>query len=310
MAAVPGGEQMNYEQFHELYRRLVAARADATTAGPALASVLAAFQAASSCAEQRAEWLREADDCLHVVAEHSQLFVAAMSAWLVDSSSVALAKAVIHKADVRHLQQPCAEVYRLEGVAAADAVLCAYRLCALNATPAVSLGWTLSIGLDFPDIPETKSALVELLRFHMDEFPVTTLRLLSAQDSPFARLELADAALAALKQDDTWLDDQPRLREFAMTPEMRLTLSSLRRQENRTIQRSSQEDSVLAQLFAAKHFKYANKTAIEFHVGGGVQETTLEMSSYGLSVELPLSEGTDPISGANRRRALATGPNK
>jgi hypothetical protein len=301
---------MNHEHFHELYRRLVAARTDMSAAAPALATVLAAFQAASTSAEQRAKWLREADDCLHVVAEHSQLFVAAISAWLIDSSSVALAKAVVHKANVRHLQQPCAEFYKLEGVAAADAVLSAYRLCAINATPAVSLGWTLSIGLEFPDTPETKSALVELLRFHMDEFPRTTLCLLSAEDSPFASLELADAALAALKQDNEWLDDQPRLREFAMTPEMRLTLSSLKRQENRTIQRSSQQNSVFAQLFAAKHFKYANKTAIEFHVGGGVQETTLEMSSFGLSVELPLSEGTDPISGANRRRALARGPIK
>ncbi len=30
----------------------------------------------------------------------------------------------------------------------------------------------------------------------------------------------------------------------------------------------------------------------------------------GLSVELPLSEGTDPVSGAARRRALARGPSK
>jgi hypothetical protein len=95
-----------------------------------------------------------------------------------------------------------------------------------------------------------------------------------------------------------------------MTPEMRLTLSSLRRQENRAIQRSSHENSVLAQLFTTQHFKYANKTAIEFHVGSGVQETTLEMSSYGVAIELPLSEGTDPISGASRRRAMSRGPSK
>jgi hypothetical protein len=301
---------VNHEQSYELYRQLSAAQTDVTKAGPALAALLAAFQAASSNAEQRTEWLAGADDCLHVIAGNSQLFVAAISTWLVDTGSAALAKAVVHEASVRHLQQPGAEFYKLEGVPEADAVLCAYRLCALNATPAVSLGWTLSLGVAFPSFPATQSALMELLRFHMDEFPNTTLRLLSVDGSPFAAVELVSAALAALKGDDKWLDEQPRLREFAMTPEMRLTLSSLKRSENRAIQQSSRENSIFAQIFTTQHFKYANKTAVEFNVGSGVQETTLEMSSYGLSVELPLSEGTDPVSGANRRRELARGPSK
>lgn len=301
---------MNYEQFYELYRQLAAASGDATAAGPALAALLEAFRVAGSDAEQQAEWMAGADDCLHVVAENSPLFVAAISRWLVDNGSAALAKAVVHKANVRHLQQPGAEFYNLKGIGEAEAVLCAYRLCALNATPAVSLGWTLSLGVAFQNLPATEKAVIELLRFHMDEFPITTLRLLSAEGSPFAALELAGAALAALKAADKWLDEQPRLREFAMTPEMRLTLSSLKRGENRAIQRSSRENSVFAQICTTQHFKYANKTAVEFLVGSGVQETTLEMSSYGLSVELPLSEGTDPVTGASRRRALSRGPSK
>lgn len=301
---------MNHEQFYELSRQLAAGKADATAAGRALAALLAAFQAASSDEEQLSEWMAEVDDCLHIVAESSTLFVAAISRWLVDNGSAALARAVIHKANVRYLQQPGAEFYKLEGVGEPEAVLCAYRLCALNATPAVSLGWTLSLGVAFPSLPATESAVIELLRFHMDEFPITTLRLLSAKGSPFTALELASAALAALKADDKWLNEQPRLREFAMTPEMRLTLSSLKRGENRAIQRSARENSVFAQIFPTQHFKYANKTAVEFHVGGGVQETSLEMSRYGVSVELPLSEGTDPVSGASRRRALARGPSE
>lgn len=301
---------MDREKFYELYRRLAEARADATAAGPALAALLADYREASTTAEQRGDWLAEADDCLHVVAEHSQLFVAALTTWLVDGASAALAKAVVRKANVRHLQQPRAEFYKLDGVAEADAVLCAYRLCALNATPAVSLGWTLSLAIAFPNLSATERAVVELLRFHMEEFPVTTLRLLSAEGSPFDALELAGSALAALKEDEKWLDEQPSLREFAMTPEMRLTFSSLKRRENRAIQRSSREKSVFAQMFATQHFKYANKTAVEFRVGSDVRETTLEMSRYGLSVELPLSEGTDPIRGNDRRRALARGPSK
>lgn len=301
---------MNDEKFSELYRRLTLARADATAAGPVLTAMLTAFRVAGSDSEKRTEWLGGADDCFVVVAESSPLFVAAISRWLVDSDSSALAKAVIRKANVRHLQQPTAEFYRLEGVGEPEAVLCAYRLCALNSTPAVSLGWTLSLGVAFQELPATEMAVKELLRFHMEEFPVTTLRLLSAEDSPFASLELASETLAALKAEKVWMDEQPRLREFAMTPEMWLTLSSLKRGENRAIQRSSQENSVLARIFTKQHFKYANKTAVEFHVGNGVQETTLEMSRYGLSVELPLSEGTDPVSGASRRRALAKGPSE
>lgn len=310
VAAIPGLKRVNHERLFHLYRQLAAARVDATIAGPALTELLSAFREASTTAEHRAEWLAGADDCLHVIAESSELFVSAISAWLIDSDNAALAKAVIHKANVRHLQQAHAELYALEGVAEADAALCAYRLCALNATPAVSLGWTLSLDLAFPTLAQTESAVNELLRFHMEEFPVTTLRLLSVEGSPFAALESASAALAALKAEDKWLEEQPRLREFAMTPEMRLTLSSLKRRENREIQRSSRGNSVLAQIFTTQHFKYANKTAVEFNVGGGVQETTLEMSRYGLSVELPLSEGTDPVSGAARRRALARGPSK
>lgn len=301
---------MNHNQFYELYQQLSASKADTMAASHALDTFLADFQNASSTAETLPVWLAGADDCLHVVAENSPLFVAAISRWLVDNGSIALAKAVLRKANVRHLQQPGAEFYNLEGVGEAEAVLCAYRLCALNATPAVSLGWALSLGVAFHDLPASEKAVIELLRFHMDEFPITTLRLLSAEGSPFAALEPAGAALAALKAEDKWLDEQPRLREFAMTPEMRLTLSSLKRGENRAIQRSSRKNSVFAQICATQHFKYANKTAVEFLVGSGVQETTLEMSSFGLSVELPLSEGTDPISGAARRRALARGPSK
>jgi hypothetical protein len=301
---------MSQEPFYELYRKLVAAREDVAAAVPTLTALQVAFQAVRSDEERRIEWLAEADDCLHAVAENSLLFIAAISSWLVNRDGAALAKVVIHKANVRHLQQPGAEFYKLEGVGEVEAVLCAYRLCALNATPAVSLGWILSLGVAFPDSPATESAVIELLRFHAEEFPVSTLRLLSAENSLLVELKLARSTVASLKAEDEWLNEQRRLREFAMTPEMRLTLSSLKRGENRAIQRSSRENSVFAQIFSTQHFKYANKTAIEFHAGDGMQETTLEMSRYAVSVELPFSEGTDPVSGTNRRRILGRGPSE
>jgi hypothetical protein len=92
---------VNHEQFYELYRQLAKGTADMAAAGLALGALQAAFQAASSDAEQLSEWMAGADDCLHVVAESSPLFVAAISRWLVDEGSAALAKAVIHKANVR-----------------------------------------------------------------------------------------------------------------------------------------------------------------------------------------------------------------
>lgn len=301
---------MDHKQFYELYRRLAAARTDAEAARSALGTLLAAFLQTSSNEKLRADWMAGADDCLHAIAESSSLFVAALSVWLVGGDSVALAKAVVHEANVRHLQQPVAEFYALEGVAQVAAVLCAYRLCALGATPAVSLGWTLSLGVSFPYQPAVDKAVIELLNFHVEEFPGTTFRLLSATDSPFAALESAKSVLVDLETEEKWLDEQPRLREFDMTPEMRLALSGLKRGQRRAIERSARENSMLAQIFATQHFKYASKTAVEFHVESGVQETTLEMSRFRLSVELPLSEGTDPISGASRRRALAKGPSE
>lgn len=49
-----------------------------------------------------------------------------------------------------------------------------------------------------------------------------------------------------------------------MPPEMRLIYASLKRSENRDIQRHADEKSIMSMFFTKHFFKYANKTAIEF----------------------------------------------
>jgi hypothetical protein len=214
---------------------------------------------------------------------------------------------VVHEASVQHLKQEAAEAYNLSNIDEGQAILAGCRLCTLNAATAITLGWALSLAVSHPMSDKTDQAVEHLLQHHIDEFPWTTRRLLSSEDSPFKSVEKANAALAFLKDQEAWLLGLPRLREFAMTPEMQLTLSSLKRAENRAIIRHGREKSFFAQLFTQQYFKYANKTAVEFLVGDTVQETTLEMSPHGLALELPLSEKTDPDSGVIRRTKLWSG---
>jgi len=298
---------MTSDLFYELYRKLAAAR-DEPAKGLSVLDELAEFccerkEAASSSEE----WLDEARDCLYEVAQSSTLFAAAVSNWLTVDKYTDLARALIDKASVQHLQQPVAEVYDLSDIDEPRAILAGCRLCARYVAPAVSLGWTLSLATSFPESDEARHAVDILLQYHVDEYPGTTQLLLSFENSPFKSVEKAQSALAVLEEQQAWLDGLPRLPEFAMTPEMRLTVSSLKRSEERAIHRRSRETSILSQFFTTHHFKYATKTAVEFVVDDQVQETTLKMSPYSVSVEVPLSGLTDPQFGHVKRRALWRG---
>lgn len=298
---------MSSEIFYELYRKLSGARSEPTKCWAVVDELAKVYRDSREAASSADQLLADADNCLLEVAESSILFAAAISRWLTVDEDVELAKALVHKASVRHLQQPAAEYYDLSNIEETRVILTACRLCTLGAAPAVSLGWTLSLTISHPASDKTRQAVEHLMQYHVDEFPWTTRQLLSSEDSPFKSLEKAHEALAALEEQEAWLEGLPRLREFAMTPEMRLTLSGLKRSEHRAIRRRSREGSVLAQLFTTQHFKYANRAAVEFVVGDKVQETTLEMSPYSVSVELPISERTDPGAGSARRRGLWRG---
>ena len=303
---LPNEESMN-DKFYELYRKLAEARQEPTKGLVVLDELARTCHDRKTATSSSDQWLTEADDCFHEIAHSSTLFVAAIYKWLVEHEEIELAKVLINKASVRHLQREVAEVYDLSAIDKLPSILVGCRLCTLNAAPAISLGWTLSLSVSHPTSDRIDQAVEYLMQYHIDEFPRTTQRLLSSEDSPFKSVEKANEALMVLNEQETWLDGLPRLRELAMTPEMRLTLSSLKRSESRAIHRHSKETSVLSQLFTTQHFKYAHKTAVEFVVGDSVNETTLEMSSFSLSVELPLSEHTDPVSGAARRREFWRG---
>lgn len=298
---------MTSDVFFELYRKLAVARTEPTKCLSVIDELAKVCQDLKKTVSSSKEWLAEADNCLHKITQSSILFATAVSSWLTTDENLELAKALVHKASVSHLQQSNAEAYDLSNIEEARAILAACRLCTHYVAPAVSLGWTLSLEVSHPTSEKAGQAINHLLQYHAQEFPLTTLRLLSSEDSPYKSVKKANNTLAALKKQEDWLQSLPRLREFAMTPEMRLTLSSLKRNENRAITRHSREISIFSQICTEQHFKYANKTAVEFVVGGHVHETTLEMSPYSLSLELPLSEQTDPESGVDRRRGLWRG---
>ena len=140
---------MSRELFYDLYRKLSAAQRDATTASQSIDALAALCRERMQSAAPPTDWRADADDCLHVLADSSTLWAVALARWLI-GDDVKLAKALLHKANVHHLQQSAAELYDLSAIEEADAILVGCRLCALNATPAISIGWTLSLALSYP----------------------------------------------------------------------------------------------------------------------------------------------------------------
>ncbi|EKN3504061.1 hypothetical protein ACSILG_000197 [Yersinia enterocolitica] len=253
------------------------------------------------------ECLTAANSCLHEIAQSATLFTVALSCWLTNDEDRWLAMALEQAASLNHLQATTPQIYALASIPKPRAILAACRLCAMHPAPAVSLGWALSLATSYPSSEKALSAARTLLQHHMDEYPATTGRLLASQSSPFMELELAKGALVTLEQQQNAQDGFPWLREFAMSPEMRLIYSSRKRSENREIQRNSEAKSIFSQFVTKQYFKYANKTAVEFSVGDEVKETTLEMTSFQIKVELPVSWLIDPVSAEFSRNKMWKG---
>lgn len=297
---------MSTNQFYELYRQLAALRTDANNSHVVIAE-LTLLCRETIRASSPEECIRTADNCLHEIGQSAPLFALALSSWLTDKECIGLAKALAHEASVCHLQAANPQAYDLSSVDESRAILAASRLCALHVSPAISLGWALSLATAYPASATALNAAGSLLQHHMDEYPWTTQRLLASPESPFSSLELAHTALAQLEQQQNHLKALPGLRELTMTPEMRLMYASLKRSENREIQRHSEEHSIFGQFVTKQYFKYANKTAVEFSVGDDVKETSLEMTPFQIEVELPLTWRTDPLSGELTRNRLWKG---
>jgi hypothetical protein len=243
---------------------------------------------------------------IHSLSGTNRLFALAICAWLTEEKFLQLGKMLLGEQSVRYLQTSSIPAYDLTGVDESQAILCAYRFCASAESPALCLGWTFAIESSFKDSSTARQAVEELLRHMAEEYPTTSLRLLSAAPDD-AKSQLATEIERALQEEKAELDALPWLRELGMTSEMKLANASIRRRFNREVERGAAEESIFAQLFKTQRFKYSHSTAVEFEVEGEVREQTLQMASHQVSVELPVSEGTDPLLGKFRRNAMWSG---
>lgn len=246
-------------------------------------------------------------DSLHAIAHSPVLFPIAISAWLSSEEDVPLGKALLHQVSVAHLSQSYPQPYDLSGVDEQQAVIVARRLCALAAAPAVSLGWALSLAHQFSQSPLVAGALPELLDYHVFELPGSTRQLLASNESVFQDRDASIATLARLEQQDEDLNALPHLQEFEMTADMRLIFSALKRSEHREIHRKADERSIFGLIARRINLKYGGNPVVEVRGNAGSTETTMEMFSHELSIELPLSEGTDPVLGNAKRNRLWKG---
>jgi hypothetical protein len=248
------------------------------------------------------------NDCLYAIAHSTTLFPTALSIWLSSDEDARLGIALQHQASVAHLSQSHPQPYDLIGVDEQQVVTAALRLCALNAAPAVSLGWTLSLARQFPASSTVGAALTTLLDYHSSELPGSTHTLLTSNESVFRALDASITTLEGLNRQNEELDALPHLREFEMAADMRLMLSTLKRNEQRDIHRGAEEQSIFRLIAKKIRFKYGGeKPVVELKGPAGTTDTAIDMVSQELSVELPLSEATDPVLGNSRRNRLWAG---
>ncbi|MBD9437963.1 hypothetical protein IB223_17830 [Pseudoxanthomonas sp. PXM03] len=244
------------------------------------------------------------DNCLHAIAQSPLLFPTALARWLTTDSDVRLGKALLHHANITHLDQHFPQPYDLTRVLEDEAITTARRACALAAAPSVSLGWTLSMARDFPGSDEVRNCTTELLDYHVEQLLVSTVELLGSPDSSFLELDVSTETLRKAREVQQVLDELPRLRELEMTADMRLLYSSLKRSEHREIHRRAEESSAFRGLLHEVRLKYTSRPVIEVPHDSGTEEMTLAMSSHELAIEPPLSELTDPVLGLMRRNQL------
>jgi hypothetical protein len=247
------------------------------------------------------------EDCLYAIAHSPALFPIAISAWLSSDEDIRLGKALQHQVSVAHLSQTYPQSYDLAEVDEQQAVIAARRLCALAAAPAVSLGWALSLARQFPQSSFVAGTLTDLLDYHVLELPDSTHKLLASNESVFRELDASISTLSRLYRQDAELNALPHLREFEMTADMRLISSTLKRSEHREIHRKADEQSIFRLIARRINLKYGGHPVVEMKGNAGTIETAIELFSHELSIELPLSEATDPVLGRMRRNRLWKG---
>lgn len=251
--------------------------------------------------------VHELDNCLSAIARSPALSVLALGSWLTADAKRPVAKQLVHNLSVQYLAASTPADFDLSAMLPSDAVLAAFRLCALVTTPAVSLGWVVAL-LRRSDAGVHGHALV-LLQHLVQEYPHTTQRLLESLDADVkAALPVLTEVLSMLAQQSVALEQTSRLKELAMSREERVALQGLKLREQREIHRHAEQSSVLLSFVKQNHFKYSHETVIEVTAQGQTFEQSLSMQSHGVSIELPLSERLEPQTGSLRRNRLWEGP--
>jgi hypothetical protein len=248
----------------------------------------------------------ELNDCISAIVRSPALSVLALGKWLTSNTHVATAKQLVHSLNVSYLATDAPVSLDLSALQSSDAVLTAFRLCALTTTPAVSLGWVLAL-FRFPGQTPHSDAL-KLLQHHMQEYPYTTQRLLEGADAEWkANFPIIAKAVSMLKQQADALEQEPRLKELALSRKEQIALQGLKLREQREIHRHAEQPSVLSAFVKQSHFKYSHDVAVETTAQGQTFEQVISMQSHGIWVELPLSERLDPLTGRLRRNRLWDG---
>ena len=290
------------ESLYELCRKI----REAKSGGPdAAAKELEELEALFRTAQEEGHVVEFLDGgarlVIEMVACERRALTAALPRWLPDDELSVMANALCNHVGVHYLQVEVAVLFDLKGIDREQAKAVAYRLVARNVPPAVSLGWLLSFAAEHGEDEASMSAVEELMGYHVDELPLSTERLLSNEKSSLVSMEVAQRALTHLRAYNEHLKTLPEARELFMPVPMRLMYASMRRRRNRAINSGTEKRSFFAGLFKSQHFKYSNRAAFEIQVGDRSQEQTVAMAPVSVSMELPISELTDPIAASMQR---------
>lgn len=244
----------------------------------------------------------EAETAIDLVVNNLELLTTAFLRWLPNREVADLADKLCHAADVPYLQADALVPFNLSGSDKRRAEAVALGLASMAISPALSVGWLLSLAKEHGTANDTAELVEELMGYHVTELPASTKRVLMGERNPLVQLEVARRALERLNEGDAYLQNLPEAHELDMSVPMQLMYSSIRHERNRSINADSAKRSLFASLFKTKRFKYATRTSVEIHHGDRVHEKTLEMAPFSVSYELPVSERADPIAAHFQRQ--------
>lgn len=249
----------------------------------------------------------DATSAIDAIACERAVLTAALLRWLPDNDMLELAEALCQSIGVHYLQARTVVQFDLKGSDPSRAEAVALRLVAHNCPPAMSLGWLLGLSAEHGEGGGVMKTIAELMRYHVDELPVSTEKLLANESGPLAALDVARNALAHLRELDEYLKGLPEAPELFMPMSMRLMYASMLRRRNREINAGSEKRSLFASMFKSKRFKYSTRTAHEIHLVDRTEEQTMTMAPISISMELPISDATDAVAANVRRNRYEKG---